>query len=72
MYINLSFVFREPLPTDGSVNVRIDVQHADLVSANPSSFNITTDQREWIIYVEGLSAGHSILSANVTPSDITE
>lgn len=65
--------FREPLPNGKTATVTIDIQHPDLVSTNPSNFSIAGDlQKEWIIYIKGLSAGHSIVSANVTPSDVTE
>ncbi|XP_032672904.1 cystinosin homolog isoform X2 [Odontomachus brunneus] len=70
---NLSLT--KPLPPiNRSVTVTIDVQHPDLLSTEPSliSFNTTTDQTKWIIYVKGLSAGHSILNANVTPSNIAD
>lgn len=66
--------FREPLPNGRTAIVTIDVQHPDLLSTNPSDFSIAAgdSQKEWIIYVKGLSAGHSIVSTNVTPSDVTE
>ena len=66
---------REPLEPDSrTAKVTIDVQHPDLLSTSPSNFSITPgdSKTEWIIYVKGLSAGHLIVSANVTPSDITE
>jgi len=63
--------FREAL-SDTNATVIIDIQHPDLISTNPSNFTITSDVKERIIYVKGLSAGHSIVSANVTPSNITE
>lgn len=70
---NVFFIFRKPLPDiNGSVTITLDVQHPDLLSVKPSSLNITTDQTEWTIYVEGLNAGHSIVSANVTPKNVTE
>lgn len=48
----------------------LDVQHPDLLSINQSNFSIAGDLKEWVIHVKGLSAGHSIISTNVTPSDI--
>ncbi|XP_014479673.1 PREDICTED: cystinosin homolog isoform X2 [Dinoponera quadriceps] len=66
---NLSLT--KPLPISGSVTVTIVAQHPDLISTSPSSFNITTNQTE-CIQVKGLNAGHSILSANITPSNITD
>ncbi|KYN44793.1 Cystinosin like protein [Trachymyrmex septentrionalis] len=70
---NLSLT--EPLEPDSrTAKVTIDVQHPDLLSTSPSNFSITPgdSKTEWIIYVKGLSAGHLIVSANVTPSDITD
>lgn len=75
LFVTYLLFCREPLPNIGrTVIVTIDVQHPDLLSVNPPNFNITADnlQKEWIVSVKGLSAGHSIVSANVTPSDITE
>ncbi|XP_024883700.1 cystinosin homolog isoform X3 [Temnothorax curvispinosus] len=69
---NLSLT--ESLPDDRDALVTIAVQHPDLLSVNPSNFSIAAadSPREWIIYVKALSAGHSIVSANVTPGDITD
>lgn len=50
----------------------INIQHPELVSTSPSVFDITEHKKNWTIIVKGLNAGHSILSANVTPSNITE
>ncbi|XP_011260905.1 cystinosin homolog isoform X1 [Camponotus floridanus] len=59
--------------SDTNATVIIDIQHPDLISTKPSNFTITSDvKKNWIIYVKGLSAGHSIASANVTPSNITD
>lgn len=65
---------RESLPNGRNAIVTIDVQHPDLLSTSLSNFSIAAGdlQREWIIYVKGLSAGHSIVGANVTPSNVTE
>lgn len=67
---------RESLPDNRKiVAVTFDIQHPDLISADPPGFNITEDNRnkqEWIIHVKGLNAGHSVLSTNVTPNDIAE
>ena len=68
-------LYREPLESDSRpAVVTIDVQHPDLLSTNPSNFSIIPgdSKTDWIIYVKGLSAGHLIVSANVTPSNITE
>ncbi|XP_019696408.1 cystinosin homolog isoform X2 [Harpegnathos saltator] len=70
--VSFNLSLTKPLPHDGSVMVKIDVQHPDLLSTSPSSFNITTNQTEWIIHVKSLAAGHSTLTANVTPSNITD
>ncbi|XP_029158822.1 cystinosin homolog isoform X2 [Nylanderia fulva] len=55
-----------------TAKVIIDIQHPDLVSTDPSNFNITSNIQKWTIYVKGLNAGHSIVSANITPNDITD
>lgn len=69
----MRFIFcRESLPQDKVVRVTLDIQHVDLLSTNPSNFTISQNERERIIYVRGLSAGHSIVSANVTPKNVTE
>lgn len=72
--INFFFSFcREPLSNDSTAIVTIVVQHPDLISTEPSNFTITSERKiEWIIYVKGLNAGHSIVSVNITPSNITE
>ncbi|XP_011877656.1 PREDICTED: cystinosin homolog isoform X2 [Vollenhovia emeryi] len=69
---NLSLT--ESLPDGRSAIVTIDVQHPDLLSASPSNFSIAAgdSQGDWVISVKGLGAGHSTVSANVTPSDITD
>ncbi|CAL7952335.1 unnamed protein product [Xylocopa violacea] len=58
------------------VEVTIKVQHPDLISIHPSNFTILKNyvQDEWKrnIFVNGLSAGHSTVSLNVTPSNITD
>ncbi|XP_011700251.1 PREDICTED: cystinosin homolog isoform X2 [Wasmannia auropunctata] len=67
---NLSLT--EP-PDSRTVTVTIDVQHPDLLATNPSNFSITESKlRVWVILVKGLNAGHSIVSVNVTPSDIMD
>lgn len=74
MYYVISYISifcREALPNTNAT-VTIDIQHPDLISIKPSNFTITPDIKKWIIYVKGLNAGHSIVSANVTPSNITE
>jgi len=65
---------REPLSDNRNATVTIDVQHPDLLSTNPSNFSIIAkySKKEWVICVKGLNAGHSIVSTNVTPNDITE
>lgn len=63
---------REALPNGGNAKVIIDIQHPDLVSTNPPNFTITPNVKEWIIYVEGLNVGHSVVTANITPNNITE
>ncbi|XP_071633301.1 cystinosin isoform X3 [Temnothorax longispinosus] len=69
---NLSLT--ESLPDGRDALVTIAVQHPDLLSVTPSNFSIAAadSPREWIIYVKALSAGHSIVNANVTPGDITD
>ncbi|XP_077266204.1 lysosomal cystine transporter cystinosin isoform X1 [Temnothorax americanus] len=69
---NLSLT--ESLPDGRDALVTIAAQHPDLLSINPSNFSIAPadSPREWIVYVKGLNAGHSIVSANVTPGDITD
>lgn len=49
----------------------IDIQHKDLISVEPSEFNVTSDTWEESrkIYVKGIGAGHSTISLNVVPSD---
>lgn len=69
---SFNFSLTDPLPSGNNAKVIIDIQHPDLVSTNPSNFTITPNEKEWIIYVKGLSAGHSIVSANITPNDITD
>jgi hypothetical protein len=53
------------------VKVTIDVQHPDLIAVKPLNLNIKNGKKERI-YVTGQSAGHSIVSANVTSTDIIE
>lgn len=68
-----NFSLTEPLPNDSTAIVTIVVQHSDLISTEPSNFIITSGEKiEWVIYVKGLSAGHSIVSANITPSNIID
>lgn len=66
------FLSRDNLPKN--VLVRIEVQHPDLVHVEPSNISITEGHANtsWNILVKGLNAGHSTLSANVTPNDATE
>ncbi|KAM0733695.1 Cystinosin-like protein [Formica fusca] len=68
-----NFSLTEPLPNDSTAIVTLVVQHSDLISTEPSNFIITSGEKiEWVIYVKGLSAGHSIVSANITPSNIID
>ncbi|CAL1682363.1 unnamed protein product [Lasius platythorax] len=69
---SFNFSLTEALPNGGNAKVIIDIQHPDLVSTNPSNFTITPNVKEWIIYVEGLNAGHSVVTANITPNNITD
>lgn len=69
---SFNFSLTEALPNGKTAKVTIDIQHPDLVSINPSNFTIRPNVKEWIIYVEGLSAGHSVVSANITPNDTTD
>ncbi|KAF7382018.1 hypothetical protein HZH66_013450 [Vespula vulgaris] len=54
-----------------NVTVSIDIQHKDLISVEPSEFNVTNDT--WKvptkIYVTGIAAGHSTLNLNVVSSN---
>lgn len=68
---HVSFLFFRQAISDTDAIVIIDVQHPDLISIKPSNFTIRSDG-EWIIFVNGLNAGHSVVSTNVTPSNITE
>ncbi|XP_050598959.1 cystinosin homolog isoform X1 [Bombus affinis] len=56
------------------VSVTIEVQHPDLVSVNTSSIYITKNdtKKKWDILINGRSAGHSIISLNVTPNNVTD
>ncbi|XP_053971771.1 cystinosin homolog isoform X3 [Hylaeus volcanicus] len=58
----------------GAASVLINVQHPDLLSTDPVTFNISENdiKSQWNISVKGLNAGHSIVSANVTPYNITD
>ncbi|XP_033335279.2 lysosomal cystine transporter cystinosin isoform X1 [Megalopta genalis] len=67
---NDSFTLFLTKPVDKLVSVRLDVQHSDLVSVDPSSFNTGDGKTNWTIQVKGINAGHSIVSANVTPSNV--
>ncbi|KAL0119874.1 hypothetical protein PUN28_007952 [Cardiocondyla obscurior] len=71
---SFNFSLIKPLPKGSSATVIIVVQHQDLLSINPSNFSIAENdtQSEWTIYIKGLNAGHSIISANVTPNDFTD
>ncbi|XP_076278859.1 lysosomal cystine transporter cystinosin isoform X3 [Lasioglossum baleicum] len=64
---SLTFSLTEPVSKNAIV--RLDVQHPDLVSVSPLSFLIE-NQMQWKISVTGLNAGHSIVSANITPTDV--
>ncbi|XP_076642493.1 lysosomal cystine transporter cystinosin isoform X2 [Halictus rubicundus] len=66
-----SITFSLTKSVSGNATVRIDVQHPDLVSVSPSSFPIGSET-EWEIYVKGLNAGHSIVSANITPAEAAD
>lgn len=68
----LIFSYRKNLSED--VSVTIEVQHPDLVSVNTSSIYITKNdtKKKWDILINGRSAGHSIISLNVTPNNVTE
>ncbi|XP_078050351.1 lysosomal cystine transporter cystinosin isoform X1 [Augochlora pura] len=66
-----SFTLSLTNPVDQTLSVRLDVQHSDLISVDPSSFDTSDGKTNWIIKVKGLNAGHSIVSANVTPSYVT-
>ncbi|KAG7203904.1 hypothetical protein KM043_013264 [Ampulex compressa] len=59
-------------PLSQNVSVSIEAQHSDLVSVEPSNFSIIANEMKWNIAVKGLSAGHSTLNINVTPSDVTD
>ncbi|XP_017792812.1 PREDICTED: cystinosin homolog [Habropoda laboriosa] len=55
------------------VLVTLQVQHADLVSAAPNfSIPANSAEKEWSIFVTGHRAGHSVVSINVTPSNVTD
>ncbi|KAL2713461.1 cystinosin isoform X1 [Vespula squamosa] len=58
-------------PVSENVTVSIDIQHKDLISVEPSEFNVTNDTLEvpTKIYVTGIAAGHSTLNLNVVSSD---
>ncbi|KAK9303433.1 hypothetical protein QLX08_004914 [Tetragonisca angustula] len=73
VHVNDNELFEVYLTENSSVSalVTIEVQHPDLVSILPSRFTITGGNTE-NISVKGLSAGHSIVSLNVTPSYITD
>ncbi|XP_043515571.1 cystinosin homolog isoform X1 [Frieseomelitta varia] len=73
VHVNNNEFFEVYLTENSSVSalVTIEVQHPDLVSILPPSFTITGGNIE-NISVKGLSAGHSIVSLNVTPSYITD
>ncbi|XP_015182819.1 PREDICTED: cystinosin homolog isoform X2 [Polistes dominula] len=58
-------------PLSQNVKVIIDIQHKDLISVETPEFVATTDKLQYEIFVKGISAGHSTLSLNVTPSDVT-
>lgn len=56
-----------------NAEVIIEVQHPDLITVEPH--NITIDKNktnEWQIFVTGVNAGHSIVSANVTPNNVVQ
>ncbi|XP_066599126.1 cystinosin homolog isoform X2 [Prorops nasuta] len=59
-------------PLTSNATVSLDIQHPDLVSVHPAKFNVTIKENAWDISIKGLNAGHSIISANVTPSNITD
>ncbi|XP_026671162.1 cystinosin homolog isoform X2 [Ceratina calcarata] len=67
---SFELILTEPLSKNASV--QINVQHALLVSTDPKGISINENETNWTIHVEGLSAGHSIVSINVTPSDIAD
>ncbi|KAK1129232.1 hypothetical protein K0M31_020361 [Melipona bicolor] len=73
VHVNNNELFEVYLTENSSVlaTVTIEVQHPDLVSIIPSTFTITGGNIE-NVSVKGLSAGHSIVNLNVTPSYITD
>ncbi|CAK9797115.1 Cystinosin homolog [Anthophora plagiata] len=56
------------------VLVTIEVQHTDLISPDPPNITIAANdaKKKWDIVLTGRRAGHSIVSVNVTPSNITD
>ncbi|XP_012288553.1 cystinosin homolog isoform X2 [Orussus abietinus] len=56
------------------LKITFEVQHSDLVKTEPSSIfvNATNQPQEWNITIFSLNAGHSIITANVTPSTVTD
>ena len=65
--------FREALSQD--VNVSLDVQHTDLIGVKPAVLNLTAKEHnkpeQWKITILALGAGHSTITANVTPANVT-
>ncbi|XP_031827270.1 lysosomal cystine transporter cystinosin [Nomia melanderi] len=69
---NASFILYLTEPVVNSVSVTLDVQHSDLLSVSPDNFLVNGASKNWTINVLGHNAGHSIVSANVTPMNVTD
>lgn len=70
VYYNIYVLFCRD-SSSKSIKVTIDVQHPDLIAVKPLDLIITNEEQQ-LVYVKGLNAGHSIVSANANSSDITE
>ncbi|XP_015430264.1 PREDICTED: cystinosin homolog [Dufourea novaeangliae] len=57
-----------------NISVTLDIQHPDLIAVHPPKINFSQNEagNTWKINVKGLNAGHSIVSANVTPANVTD
>ncbi|KAK0073671.1 hypothetical protein PV325_009375, partial [Microctonus aethiopoides] len=60
-------------PLTKTVNVTFEIEHKDLLRTEPTTFNVTENEKNkvWNISVLALSPGYVIIAVNVTPNNVT-
>ncbi|KAK0176740.1 hypothetical protein PV328_000847 [Microctonus aethiopoides] len=61
-------------PLTKTVNVTFEIEHKDLLRTEPTTFNVTENEKNkvWNISVLALSPGYVIIAVNVTPNNVTD